>query len=79
MTKRPNLDHRTAAPYGDRVDVEPFISSEEVCRILGVSRGWLYGEARGGKFPSYKFGSAWKFRLSEIKAWAEAQQQKEEK
>lgn len=57
------------------MQVEPFVDSTEVSRFLGMSKNWLHEQCRSGSVPSYRFGKVWKFRLSEIKAWAEAQKE----
>lgn len=50
-------------------DVEPLIDSDEVAKILGVSRAWVMKAAKAGKIPHYRFASFTRFRESEIRAW----------
>jgi excisionase family DNA binding protein len=50
--------------------IEPWISVDDLARILGVSTDWVYERAASGELPSYKFGGHRRFRLSEVEEWA---------
>lgn len=51
---------------------EPWVSVDDVARHLGVAKDSVYRwiETRG--LPAHKIGRLWKFRLSEIDGWVEA-------
>ena len=48
-------------------NIEPWISVDDLARILGVSTDWVYERAASGELPSYKFGGHRRFRASEIR------------
>jgi excisionase family DNA binding protein len=50
--------------------IEPWISVDDLARILGVSTDWVYERAASGELPSYKFGGHRRFRISEVEEWA---------
>lgn len=47
-----------------------YADAEWVAETLGVSKQWVYDNARKGRIPSYKFGGALRFRTTEILEWA---------
>jgi excisionase family DNA binding protein len=51
---------------------EPWVSVDDVAKHLGVAKDSVYRwiETRG--VPAHKIGRLWKFRLSEIDGWVEA-------
>lgn len=51
---------------------EPWVSVDDVAKHLGVAKDSVYRwiETRG--LPAHKIGRLWKFRLSEIDGWVEA-------
>ena len=51
-------------------DIEPWISVDDLARVLGVSTDWVYERAASGELPSYKFGGHRRFRISEVEEWA---------
>jgi excisionase family DNA binding protein len=51
-------------------NIEPWISVDDLARILGVSTDWVYERAASGELPSYKFGGHRRFRISEVEEWA---------
>lgn len=54
-------------------DQEPFVGTNEVAEFLGRPRSWVHdNQARLG-IPRIKVGQQFRYRLSEIAAWAEQQ------
>jgi excisionase family DNA binding protein len=51
-------------------NIEPWISVDDLARILGVSADWVYERAASRELPSYKFGGHRRFRISEVEEWA---------
>ena len=45
---------------------EPFRPAKELAPILGVSKEFLYQEARAGRLPCLRLGARVVFRLSEL-------------
>ena len=50
--------------------VERWSSVEEICGHLGVSRDTIYRWIAGRGMPAHRIGRLWKFKLSEVDAWA---------
>ena len=48
---------------------ERWLSTEEMCVYLGVSRDTLLTWITEKGMPAYKIGRAWKYKPSEIDAW----------
>jgi excisionase family DNA binding protein len=45
---------------------EPFVSVEEVARVLGVPRSWVYEKSARGEIPCLKAGRYNRYRVSEV-------------
>lgn len=45
----------------------------EVARLLRVSEKKTYRLAKSGELPSFRLGSAWRFRRSDVESWVAAQ------
>jgi len=60
----PQLLARIAVP------VERWSSVEEICEHLGVSRDTIYRWIADRGMPAHRIGRLWKFKLSEVDAWA---------
>ncbi|MEW6188843.1 MAG: helix-turn-helix domain-containing protein [Actinomycetota bacterium] len=56
--------------------LERMLSTDEVLKILGVSRKTLYRYVKSGSLKCYKFGRDLKFKESDIKAFIEAHEKK---
>ena len=52
------------------VDVEKWVSLEEISRHLGVSKDTIYRWIKSKQLPAHKIGRLWKFKISEIDQWA---------
>jgi len=65
----------SSAPAAPREQVfEPLIGAAEAATLLGVPRSWIYANAEAGAIPSFKLGPKYRrFRVSELRAWLEAQ------
>ena len=51
---------------------EPWVAVEEVAKHLGVAKDSVYRWIESRGLPALKIGRLWKFRLSEIDSWVEA-------
>lgn len=49
---------------------ERWSSVEEICEHLGVSRDTIYRWITDRGMPAHRIGRLWKFKLSEVDAWA---------
>jgi len=52
---------------------EPWVSLEEVAAHLGVSKDTVHRWLRKRGLPAHKVGHLWKFRLSQVDAWVQAE------
>lgn len=58
----------SANPPADK----PMISTDDVCKLLGVSRITIYRMVARGEFPGYKSGKSYKFYKDDIISWLES-------
>jgi excisionase family DNA binding protein len=49
--------------------VERWLSVEEICSHLGVSKETIYRWLEKKKIPAHKLGRLWKFKISEVDQW----------
>ena len=49
--------------------VEKWVSLEDVCDYLGVSKDTVRKMIKQYKMPAYKIDRKWKFKISEIDRW----------
>ena len=54
---------------------EPFITVDDLARILGVPKSFVYEKSVRGEMPSFLVGRYRRYRLSEVLAWLEQQRQ----
>jgi len=55
-------------------DEEKFLGIKEVCLIVGFAHNWIYDQIKENNFPKpIKFGSASRWKKSEITIWMESQ------
>ncbi len=63
-----------ATLYMGATEQQPFLTPQEVSRLLRVSvytvRRWI----KEGHLPAYKIGRGWRIRESDIGAWLERHQ-----
>lgn len=45
---------------------------EDIERITGMKRDWIYGEVRAGRLPHVRLGRYVRFRPESIAAWLES-------
>jgi len=45
------------------------LTADDVAGLLGVSKGWIYGEVRAGRIPHVKLGRCTRFREESIDLW----------
>lgn len=57
----------------DSKEIEPFWTADDVAAHVKMHPQTVYRMAREGRIPSYKIGSALRFRPSEVREWAESQ------
>ena len=58
------------------MQVEPWVSLEDITRHLNVSKDTVYRWIRGRGLPASKVGGLWKFRASEVDAWVRGMRDK---
>lgn len=58
----------TVIEFPKRPGLERVLSVRELADVLGMSERWVAYQVRAG-MPSYKFGRARRFRLSEVERW----------
>jgi len=51
---------------------ERWLSVEEICAHLGVSKETIYRWLEKKKMPAHRVGRLWKFKSSEIDGWIKA-------
>lgn len=51
---------------------ERWISVDEVCDFLGVSRDTIYSWIAQRRMPAHRIGRPWRFKRSEVDAWVRA-------
>jgi len=56
----------------DAVNVEPWVTAEQVARHLGVVKDTVYRWRERKGLPAHRIGRLWKFQLSEIDDWVRA-------
>ncbi len=52
---------------------EPLVGTGEVAAKLGKPASWVYSQAARLGIPRYKIGQQYRYKLSEVDAWLEAQ------
>jgi excisionase family DNA binding protein len=50
----------------DRSRPERWVTVEEVAEHLAVTPAWVRKMARAGELPAAKFGTYWRFRISDV-------------
>jgi excisionase family DNA binding protein len=50
---------------------EPLLSAEQLAKVLGRSRRWVYRQAEEGGLPHYKLGRSVAFEVSAVRRWLE--------
>ncbi len=48
---------------------ERWVSMQEICKYLGLSRDTIKKMIKTQNMPAYKIERKWKFKISEIDAW----------
>jgi excisionase family DNA binding protein len=48
---------------------EPLVGVQDVMKMLGVGKNYVYELAASGELRSYRFGHRVRFRLSDVDAW----------
>lgn len=49
--------------------VEPWLSVEEICNHLGVSKETIYRWLEREAIPAHRIGKLWKFKATEVDQW----------
>ncbi|NOJ81075.1 helix-turn-helix transcriptional regulator [Myxococcus xanthus] len=52
---------------------DAILTLKEVINYLKHTERRLYQQSQEDRFPGFKFGDSWRFRLRDIEAWIEAQ------
>lgn len=71
------LDAAVSAPLHTRfgssnrgqVRQTSLLHADDIAVMLGVSKGWVYAEVRGGRMPHVKLGRYVRFRRESIEEW----------
>lgn len=53
--------------------MERWVSMEEICTHLGLSRDTVKKMIKTQNLPAYKIDRKWKFKISEVDAWMHEQ------
>lgn len=53
--------------------IEHFATTEDVAEYLSKPRSWVHDNAARLGIPRYKVGNHYRYRLSEVAAWADRQ------
>lgn len=56
------------------LEIERWLSVEEIAKHLGVSKETIYRWAEKSKIPAHKVGRQWKFQVSEINQWVRSEE-----
>ncbi|HET9283188.1 MAG TPA: helix-turn-helix domain-containing protein [Candidatus Angelobacter sp.] len=48
------------------MNAEQYVDAQAVATFLQVSRRRVLDMTRAGKFPAYKLGTAWRYKISEV-------------
>lgn len=56
----------------ETINVEKYVGIEDVMNLLSVTKGTLYKWIREDKFPGYKLGRYWRFKISEVEEWVQS-------
>lgn len=51
---------------------EPLLSAEQLARLLGRPRRWIYAQVEEHGLPAYKIGKSLAFEMSAVRAWLDA-------
>lgn len=51
---------------------ERWLSVDEIAEHLGVSKDTIYNWINKKNMPSHKIGKLWKFKVSQVDAWAQS-------
>lgn len=51
--------------------LEPFLDADQLAKILGLKRSFVYSGASSGNIPSVKIGKYLRFSLGRIRIWLE--------
>lgn len=54
------------------MNLEPWLSVEEIARYLGVSKESIYRLLDKRVIPAHRIGRLWKFKPGEVDAWVKA-------
>jgi excisionase family DNA binding protein len=50
---------------------QSLLTAEQVARVLGVPRSWVYEQSRAGRIPTVRLGRYRRYRREAIEAWLE--------
>jgi excisionase family DNA binding protein len=52
----------------------PLLTADQVAKLLGVPRSWVYEQSRRGQIPTVTLGRYRRYRAEAIEAWLEEQE-----
>jgi excisionase family DNA binding protein len=65
-----NENSSTMSAPSQKGPPEPVWDCREVARFLSIHPGTVKRLAREGRLPAFRLGNRWRFRPSELDAWA---------
>jgi len=63
------VESAAAGSNDDRATVTSLLTAEEVAERLGVTKDWVWAQARAGRIPHVRLGRYCRFREEAIEAW----------
>lgn len=60
------ITKRTAPPH---LSMNPLLTPNDVCELLGLSRAFVYKAAKKGSLPCVRFGRAVRFDPADVSAY----------
>jgi excisionase family DNA binding protein len=54
------------------MNIEPWLSVEEVSEHLKISKESVYRWLEKGKIPAHRLGKQWRFKASEVDEWVKS-------
>ena len=62
--QNPRLEEGEISTLTDRL-----LTVTDLCRLLGMSRRWVHERTRRQEIPCYRFGTALRFDLEDVRRW----------
>jgi excisionase family DNA binding protein len=73
QSQQPNRELATFRKGRDSQQIDPvpgaLLTADQVARLLGVPRAWVYEQSRCGRIPTVTLGRYRRYRREAIEAW----------